>query len=207
MAILLVAREVSVSYPGAKSPLVLRGVSLEVKSGETLQVAGPSGSGKSSLLRVLCGLQPPSSGEVTICGHDFYRLPARRRASIRNRDIGILLQDPHFIPEFDIETNVSLPAVLGGLGRSAVRSRIRELLDHLGIGDCGRQRPHEISGGEARRAGIARLLVNDPRLLFADERSPTSMKRTSKWSRECCKGGCGMEQPSCWRAMCLLHFR
>jgi len=170
---ILSAREVVREFRMGRSTIrVLRGVSLEVRRGEMISVMGASGAGKTTLLNILGGLDRPTGGRVFFGGEDLYRLSSRRRTVLRARRVGFVFQAYHLLPELDVLENVLLPAMaLGGRAGtySTLRRRAEELLLSVGLGDRARHRPAELSGGEQQRAALARALMNDPEIIFADE--------------------------------------
>jgi putative ABC transport system ATP-binding protein len=153
-------------HAGEDETLALRGVSLQVDSGELVAVMGPSGSGKSTLLACLAGLDEPDGGVVRIAGCRVSRRPEPERAAIRARHIGLLFQSGNLVEHLSVDQNVAL--VEGVTGRRDARRRAA-LLDDLGLTRRGRAYPSELSGGEAARAGLAVALANDPPLVLADE--------------------------------------
>jgi lipoprotein-releasing system ATP-binding protein len=154
---------------------VLRGLDLEVEAGEFLSIVGASGSGKSTLLHLLGVLDQPDEGRIYLDSERIDNVPAHRREELRNRTFGFIFQFYHLLPELSALENVLMPGMIGNslLGwfgqRRAVRRRATELLERVGLGHRLRHKPRELSGGEMQRAAIARALVNDPRLLLADE--------------------------------------
>ncbi|MFH0878854.1 MAG: ABC transporter ATP-binding protein [Lentisphaerota bacterium] len=151
---------------------VLRGVSFTVEAGKTMSITGASGAGKSTLLHILGGLDQPSNGKVLFAGMDLYSLSGSKRADIRARRVGFVFQSYHLLPELDIQENVMLPAMSQwGALRSISRHRQRalELLECVGLGQRAGHRPAELSGGEQQRAALARSLMNEPEIVFADE--------------------------------------
>jgi len=145
---------------------VLRDVSLEIESGDSVFLCGASGAGKTTLLYTLAGLETPEGGCVTFEGSSLYDLGADRLARLRNRRMGFVFQSYFLLPELTALENVLLPALIGG--RSA-EPRARELLERVGLADRADHLPAELSGGEQQRIAIARALINDPAILFADE--------------------------------------
>ncbi|MEM7698721.1 MAG: ABC transporter ATP-binding protein [Verrucomicrobiota bacterium] len=145
---------------------VLKGVSLEVASGEKVFLVGPSGAGKTSLLYTLAGLERPDKGEVEIDGQKLYRLGQRQQAKVRNRKLGYVFQSFFLLPELTAIENVMVPSIIGG---RRGRSRAEELLERVGLSHRLGHLPAELSGGEQQRVAIARSLMNDPAILFADE--------------------------------------
>ena len=150
---------------------VLRGVSLDIRRGEVMAVAGPSGAGKTTLLQIAGTLDEADSGSVVYDGVDVLSLKERDAARFRNRNIGFVFQFHQLLPEFSLEENVALPALIGGTARGAAFARAKELIGYLGLGDRASHRPSELSGGERQRAAVARALVNSPQVVLADEPS------------------------------------
>lgn len=148
---------------------VLTDVSLSVGSNEIITIVGPSGAGKSTLLQIAGTLDRPDSGRVVYDGEDVASLGDKRLSRFRNRNIGFVFQFHRLLPEFTAQENVAMPAMIGGESRGRAMTRASELLGLLGLGDRLRHRPGELSGGERQRAAIARALVNDPRVVLADE--------------------------------------
>jgi predicted ABC-type transport system involved in lysophospholipase L1 biosynthesis ATPase subunit len=130
---------------------------------------GPSGSGKSTLLHLLGLLHRPSGGSLELFGQETTRIGRREAARLRNREIGFVFQDPLLIPSLDIVENAALPLVYCGVARDERMVRARRLLEHVGLGHRLEHGAAALSGGECQRAAIARALVNDPRLVLADE--------------------------------------
>jgi lipoprotein-releasing system ATP-binding protein len=154
---------------------VLLGVDLEVHAGEFLSVVGASGSGKSTLLHLLGTLDKPDGGEVLLDGERIDNLPGDRRDRLRNETFGYIFQFYHLLPELTTLENVLMPSMIGASvltwfrKRRSLRRDAEALLDRVGLGHRLRHRPRELSGGEMQRAAIARALVNQPRILLADE--------------------------------------
>lgn len=169
--------DLSKEYPTPRGALrVLTDVSFELKPGDAAAVTGPSGSGKSSLLYILGGLEPPSSGTVTLDGDNPYQLTASALAAFRNTRIGFVFQDHCLLPQCTVLENVLVPTLVGGAGREAGGARreeaaetARRLIDAVGLGDRIDHRPGALSGGERQRVAIARALIQKPRLLLCDE--------------------------------------
>jgi lipoprotein-releasing system ATP-binding protein len=150
---------------------VLRGVSLEIQSGEIIAIVGASGAGKSTLLHILGTLDRPTSGEVFVDGKDIFSLDDEALARFRNRSIGFVFQFHHLLPEFSAAENVAMPALINGGRLPAVRDRAIQLLEEVGVGGRADARPSELSGGEQQRVAVARALMNEPRVVLADEPS------------------------------------
>lgn len=148
---------------------VLNDVSLTVPDGEITAIVGPSGAGKTTLLQIAGSLETPDTGYVEYDGTVITRLKEKKIAKFRNQNIGFIFQFHELLPEFTAQENVALPALIGGTSRKAAMKKAEELLALLGLGDRLRHKPGELSGGERQRAAIARALVNDPRVILADE--------------------------------------
>ena len=162
------ARDVTRRYgEGATAVDALRGVSLEVESGQLVAVMGPSGSGKSTLMHILAGLDKPTSGTVTISGEEITALPDKQLTYLRRRHIGFVFQFFNLLPMLDAEENVVLPLSIAG--EKPDKSWLDSLLGQMGLTDRRRHRPSELSGGQQQRVAIARSLVTRPTILFADE--------------------------------------
>lgn len=148
---------------------VLKGVSLSITDGEMLTIVGPSGAGKTTLLQIIGSLERPDSGSVIFDGVDITGLNDSGLARFRNRNMGFVFQFHQLLPEFTLEENVALPALIGGTRRSEAFSHARKLLTDLGLGARLDHRPAQLSGGERQRAAVARALINDPKVILADE--------------------------------------
>jgi lipoprotein-releasing system ATP-binding protein len=159
---------------------VLKGVDVALAAGEMLAVVGKSGVGKSTFLHVAGTLDRPSSGNVLYDGIDVFDRPDDELARFRNRHLGFVFQFHHLLPEFNALENVMMPALLGRMGLSEATDRARRLLDQVGLSHRLTHRPGELSGGEQQRVAIARSLVMQPRILFADEPTGNLDERTSE---------------------------
>lgn len=148
---------------------VLHDVSLSVGKKEIISIVGPSGAGKTTLLQIAGTLDLPDRGSVTYDGVELTSLKDRKLSEFRNRNIGFVFQFHRLLPEFTAQENVAMPAMIGGQSKRNAMKRAAELLDLLGLSERLRHRPSELSGGERQRAAIARALVNDPQVVFADE--------------------------------------
>jgi predicted ABC-type transport system involved in lysophospholipase L1 biosynthesis ATPase subunit len=164
------AADLSRTFAAASAPVhALRGVSLEVRRGEKVALLGRSGSGKSSLLNILGGLDRPTSGSVHVAGLDLTRLTAVQLARYRSTTVGMIFQSFHLIAARTALQNVELPMVFAGRKPRERRDAARQALEAVGLSDRVRHRPGEMSGGERQRVAIARALVNHPEILLADE--------------------------------------
>ncbi len=150
---------------------VLKGVSLEIANSEVVAIVGPSGAGKTTLLQIMGSLERPDSGKVFYDGTDIFKLSDKKLAAFRNRNIGFVFQFHSLLPEFSLEENVALPALIGGEKRETAMSRARELLDYMGLTERLLHKPAQLSGGERQRAAVARALINNPGVILADEPS------------------------------------
>ncbi len=148
---------------------VLRGVSLEIDKGEIVSIVGASGAGKSTLLQLLGTLDSPDQGSLIINGEDLSRLSSKRLSEFRNKNLGFIFQFHNLLPEFTALENVCIPGYLGKRNPSDVQKKAKYLMDYLGISHRLDHKPSEMSGGEQQRTAIARALVNDPLIIFADE--------------------------------------
>ena len=147
----------------------LDNVSLEVARGERVAILGKSGSGKSSLLHLLAGLDRPTSGVVEVCGRDLASMDSHRLADHRLHTVGIIFQSFHLIGARSAAENVQMPLIFAGVPAAIRKTRISEALAAVGLVSRSAHRPAEMSGGEAQRVAIARALINDPPLILADE--------------------------------------
>jgi lipoprotein-releasing system ATP-binding protein len=167
--VLAIAGLVRTYQSAEKSLEVLRGVDLNVSAGEIVGLVGPSGSGKSSLLHAAGLLEHPTSGSVAIGGRDCGVLKDRDRTRVRLEMIGFVYQFHHLLPELSALENVVLPAMIAGEKRRNASERARRLLTELGLAERLQHQPAQLSGGEQQRVAVARALINQPRLLLADE--------------------------------------
>jgi putative ABC transport system ATP-binding protein/lipoprotein-releasing system ATP-binding protein len=151
---------------GGSAIEVLRGIDLDVHAGEIVFLAGASGAGKTTLLYTLAGLETPESGTVEFEGQSLYRLPGGALARLRNERMGFVFQSYFLLPELTARENVLLPAMIKGADANRLAA---ELLEKVGLAGRMDHLPAELSGGEQQRVAIARSLVNDPAILFADE--------------------------------------
>ena len=151
---------------GKKSIEVLHGIDLRIGGGERVFLCGPSGAGKTTLLYTLAGLERPERGSVRIHGQDLYAMGRKAQASFRNREIGYVFQNYHLLPELTALENVAVPGAISGRDTSEAAHKA---LDRVGLSDRSMHLPAELSGGEQQRVAIARAIVNEPKVLFADE--------------------------------------
>ncbi len=165
---MLVAKGITKSYGDLN---VLKGIDLEVKSSEIISIVGSSGAGKSTLLHILGTLDTPDTGQLIINGQDMAKLKNKEKAAFRNRRIGFIFQFHNLLAEFSALENVCIPGYIAGRKDNEVVERATALLDKLGVGPRADHKPSELSGGEQQRVAVARALINDPAIVFADEPS------------------------------------
>lgn len=150
---------------------VLKGIDIHVDKGEIISVVGASGAGKSTLLHILGSLDKPDIGDLSINGQKINSLSRNNLAAFRNSQIGFVFQFHNLLPEFTAFENVCIPGYIGRRKQSDVEEKAQELLVLLGLEDRMDHKPSQLSGGEQQRAAVARALVNDPKIVFADEPS------------------------------------
>lgn len=148
---------------------ILKGVDLQIRKGEIVSIVGKSGAGKSTLLHILGTLDQADKGTLTLNDTTVNTLKPDALASFRNRHIGFVFQFHHLLPEFSALENVCIPGFIQKTSDAAVRKRALELLDYLGLAQRIHHRPSELSGGEQQRVAVARSLINEPDIIFADE--------------------------------------
>ena len=169
---LLQLENISREFPSAENgePLrVLRGLSLEIGPGESIAIVGPSGCGKSTLLNIIGTLDQPTTGKVTLDGQDLSTLDGNALAALRNREMGFIFQSHHLLPQCTVMENVLVPTLAHGQATAADEERGRRLLERVDLGDRLAHRPGQLSGGERQRVAVVRALINQPKLLLADE--------------------------------------
>ncbi len=150
---------------------MLRDVTVSIGDGEIVAIVGPSGAGKTTLLQIIGTLDSPQSGQVLYDGTDVLKLSQREMARFRNRNIGFVFQFHQLLPEFTTLENVAIPALIGGDKKSDAYDHARHLLDHLGLSSRLEHKPAQLSGGERQRVAVARALINNPKVILADEPS------------------------------------
>jgi lipoprotein-releasing system ATP-binding protein len=165
---MLVAKGIYKSYGTLP---ILKGIDLEIKKQEVVSIVGASGAGKTTLLQILGTLDKPDQGEVLINGENTVKLKGNQLAKFRNNELGFIFQFHQLLPEFSAIENTILPALLGNRSKSASLKKAQELLEYLGMGARLHHKPSELSGGEQQRVAVARSLINDPSIIFADEPS------------------------------------
>ena len=150
---------------------VLIGIDLIIYKGEVVSVVGPSGAGKTTLLQIMGTLDKADSGSVVINGIEVGRLKEKELAAFRNKQIGFVFQFHQLLPEFTALENVMIPALIGGMSSDKAMKKAKETLAFLGLAERALHKPAELSGGEKQRVAVARALINDPAVIFADEPS------------------------------------
>ena len=150
---------------------VLKGIDLIIYKGEVVSVVGPSGAGKTTLLQIMGTLDKADSGSAVINGIEVGRLKEKELAAFRNKQIGFVFQFHQLLPEFTALENVMIPALIGGMSSDKAMKKAKETLAFLGLAERASHKPAELSGGEKQRVAVARALINDPAVIFADEPS------------------------------------
>lgn len=174
---IITAKSITKSY--GKLP-VLRGIELQIEKSEIVSIVGASGAGKTTLLTILGTLDRADGGELLIDGQDISKLNHKQISAFRNNRIGFVFQFHHLLPEFSALENVCMPAFIAKKTKTEAEKRAKELLDILGLTDRMTHKPSELSGGEQQRVAVARALVNNPAVVFADEPSGNLDSATSK---------------------------
>lgn len=165
---MIVARNIHKKYNDLE---ILKGVDLQIGSAEVVSIVGTSGAGKTTLLTILGTLDRPSSGEVIIANENVFSLNDKKLAAFRNANIGFVFQFHQLLPEFTALENVCIPALIAKKNKKEAENRAIELLDFFNLKDRLSHKPSELSGGEQQRVAVARALINNPRIVFADEPS------------------------------------
>jgi lipoprotein-releasing system ATP-binding protein len=169
--IILTAQDIHKTFKtNQKSTLeVLKGISLEIIRNKITVIVGASGAGKSTLLHIISGLDRPDSGSVNINNQNIFKLSEDKLAAFRNKHIGFVFQFHYLLPEFSALENVAIPLMINNQNQKNAFEKGKELLERIGLGNRMDHKPAELSGGEQQRIAVARSLVNDPEIIFADE--------------------------------------
>lgn len=165
---MLTARGITKSYDDLQ---ILKGIDLDIASGEIVSIVGSSGAGKTTLLQILGTLDKPDSGTVEIDGVNPFALSSRQMSAFRNTSVGFIFQFHQLLPEFTAIENIALPALIKGESMKKAKADGMQLLEVLGLTNRAEHKPNELSGGEQQRIAVARSLINKPSVIFADEPS------------------------------------
>ncbi len=150
---------------------VLKGIDLHIAQGEVVSIVGPSGAGKTTLLQIIGTLDRPDTGTVCVDGIDVTTLSQKKLSDFRNKHLGFVFQFHQLLPEFTAIENIMIPAYIAGRSTKDAKARAEELLAFMGLSDRAKHKPNELSGGEKQRVAVARALVNNPKVILADEPS------------------------------------
>ena len=150
---------------------VLKGIDLEINSGEVVSIVGPSGAGKTTLLQIMGTLDDPDAGTVCIDSTNLSRMKQKELSAFRNKHIGFVFQFHQLLPEFTAIENIMIPAFIAGVSNREALTRASEILDFMGLKERASHKPNELSGGEKQRVAVARALINNPAVILADEPS------------------------------------
>ncbi len=180
MALIEISQVVKQYTSGDETVEALRGVDITIESGEFITIMGQSGSGKSTLLSVLGGMNHPTSGEVEMAGVKLYQLPCEKLADFRAQNLGFVFQSFHLIPYLTALENVMLPLAIVKMSTVAKRTAACQSLERVGLGNKLDRLPNQLSGGEQERVAIARAIVNNPRIVLADEPTGNLDSKTSE---------------------------
>ena len=150
---------------------VLKGIDLEINSGEVVSIVGPSGAGKTTLLQIMGTLDDPDAGTVSIDGTNLSRMKQKELSAFRNKHISFVFQFHQLLPEFTAIENIMIPAFIAGVSNREALTRASEILDFMGLKERASHKPNELSGGEKQRVAVARALINNPAVILADEPS------------------------------------
>ena len=159
---------------------ILNDISLNVNEGEIISIVGSSGAGKTTLLQIMGTLDTPDNGSLEINGIDPFKLNSKKLADFRNKSIGFIFQSHQLLPEFSAIENVILPALIGGYSKADSLKEAQRLMKIVGIDNRAKHKPSELSGGEQQRVAVCRALINNPKIVFADEPSGNLDSKNAK---------------------------
>lgn len=165
---MLTAKGITKSFEDLR---ILKGIDLEIAQGEVVSIVGSSGAGKTTLLQILGTLDKPDSGEILLNGTNPFSLSSKQLSAFRNESIGFIFQFHQLLPEFNAVENIILPALIQGRNMNNAKQEAMKLLGMLGLESRATHRPNELSGGEQQRIAVARSLINQPKIILADEPS------------------------------------
>ena len=165
---MILAKNIKKSYGDLQ---VLKGIDLEIKKGEIVSIVGPSGAGKTTFLQILGTLSRPDSGQILFDNNEVNKYKDKQLAGFRNSNIGFVFQFHHLLPEFTALENVCIPAFIAKVSRDKAEKKAKEILSFLKLSHRIDHKPKELSGGEQQRVAVARALINEPSVIFADEPS------------------------------------
>lgn len=174
---MITARAIKKSYGDIH---VLKGIDIDISKGEIISIIGKSGAGKSTLLHILGTLDKADEGTLSVTGQEITSLNEKALARFRNENIGFVFQFHHLLQEFTSLENVCIPAFIAGRKKTQTESKAKEILDYLGLGERLNHKPNQLSGGEAQRVAVARALINNPAVVFADEPTGNLDKASSE---------------------------
>lgn len=182
MKVILESKNIYKSYQNNKKLKleVLKNISIPIEENKISVIVGASGAGKSTLLHILSGLDRPDNGEVIFESENIFKFSDERLAHFRNKNIGFVFQFHHLLPEFTAAENIAIPRLASGAKLTEALSRAEELLKLVGLIERKDHKPAELSGGEQQRVAVARALVNDPKIIFADEPTGNLDSQNSK---------------------------
>ncbi len=150
---------------------VLKGINLNISQGEIISIVGASGAGKTTFLHILGTLEKPDTGRIYYNGKDVFNFRDKQKSAFRNKEIGFVFQFHHLLPEFTALENIMLPSLIAGNSKKDAEKKAEQLADYLGLSDRKTNKPSQMSGGEQQRVAVARALINEPKVLLADEPS------------------------------------
>ncbi|HIE28854.1 TPA: ABC transporter ATP-binding protein [Candidatus Poribacteria bacterium] len=167
-------------YDGSTELPVLKGIDMVIRAGEIISIVGASGVGKSTLLNILGALDRPTEGRVFYLQQEIFTMSDKKLAAFRSLEIGFVFQFHHLLPEFTALENVAMPALIARVSRNEAYDKAQKLLEHVGLKERLTHKPSKLSGGECQRVALARALVNNPKVILADEPTGNLDGKTSE---------------------------